>query len=484
LWRHVTAAGLALGVSASFVLEMPQTLTAAPASGSLSVESNPAGASLYVDGQFVGLTPLTIEADAGPHRVRLVNTGYLENSRVVVVDGGKTTAVRASLTAGVVQSSQPALRIVVIQGEGGVNIIERQTAVAPIVEVRDRNDQPVAGAVVAFLFRGAGQVNAQRGVLRITTDALGRATANGLVPTRAGAMQINVTASFQGQTASITISQANFATAAQAAAAQTGGGSAGAAGAASAATAGGGAASGLSAATIGIIGAAAGGGALAVTKVASGGSSDGGCAYTLNPASQAVPGAGGNFTVALTTSCAWSAQSDQPFLTITNGASGNGNATIAYRAAASSASSARDGHITVTGAGGTASLTVTQTVPPSAALTISFSPDPVPFVSCSGTCHPYTTTYTVRETNNVGLTSLTTTFLFNVSGQVLQVGPFDETFANPIFGVIGTEVWNCFGPSSCASQVVGGGSLQMSITGVDVFGHTVSASRTVIFVAP
>jgi hypothetical protein len=40
----------------------------------------------------------------------------------------------------------PALRIVVIAGEHAVNIVQQKSAVAPIVEVGDRNDQPVAGA--------------------------------------------------------------------------------------------------------------------------------------------------------------------------------------------------------------------------------------------------------------------------------------------------------------------------------------------------
>ena len=45
---------------------------------------------------------------------------------------------------------QSNLKIVVIAGEGAVNVIQQKTAVAPIVEVRDRNDQPVAGVVVTF----------------------------------------------------------------------------------------------------------------------------------------------------------------------------------------------------------------------------------------------------------------------------------------------------------------------------------------------
>jgi hypothetical protein len=41
-------------------------------------------------------------------------------------------------------TSAAPLKIVVIDGEGAVNIIQQQSAVAPVVEVRDRNDQPDA----------------------------------------------------------------------------------------------------------------------------------------------------------------------------------------------------------------------------------------------------------------------------------------------------------------------------------------------------
>jgi len=47
-----------------------------------------------------------------------------------------------------------ALRIVVIAGEDAINIIQQKTAVAPLVEVRDRNNLPVPGAVVTFTIEG------------------------------------------------------------------------------------------------------------------------------------------------------------------------------------------------------------------------------------------------------------------------------------------------------------------------------------------
>jgi hypothetical protein len=61
------------------------------------------------------------------------------------------------------------LRIVVIEGEDGVNVIQQKSAVAPVVEVRDRNDQPVAGAVVTFTVRrGRASFNGARNLT--TTD--------------------------------------------------------------------------------------------------------------------------------------------------------------------------------------------------------------------------------------------------------------------------------------------------------------------------
>jgi hypothetical protein len=51
-------------------------------------------------------------------------------------------------------AQKPVLKIVVIEGEDGVNIIDKKTAVKPIVEVRDQNDLPVAGVPVQFAISG------------------------------------------------------------------------------------------------------------------------------------------------------------------------------------------------------------------------------------------------------------------------------------------------------------------------------------------
>jgi len=112
----------------------------------------------------------------------------------------------------------PALRIVVIEGEDAVNIIQQKTATAPVVEVRDRNDLPVAGAIVTFTVDGGGPA-AFGGVgqsVTVTTNAAGRATTASLTPLTRGTVQIQVTAAFEGQTASAVISQTNVMTAAEA----------------------------------------------------------------------------------------------------------------------------------------------------------------------------------------------------------------------------------------------------------------------------
>lgn len=74
--------------------------------GALTVETDPVGAAIYLDGRLIGQTPMQIDAgtlSAGDHRVRLVREGYLENARVVSMGGG-ARYVRVKLTpAGPVQ---------------------------------------------------------------------------------------------------------------------------------------------------------------------------------------------------------------------------------------------------------------------------------------------------------------------------------------------------------------------------------------------
>ena len=153
-----------------------------------------------------------------------------------------------------------ARKIVVLAGEDAVNIIQQKTAVAPLVEVRDDNDLPVAGVLVTFSVRGAKTATFSGGAptLSVVTDAAGRAAATGFTPIASGTVQINVTAAVQGQTLTTTITQTNFMTAAQAAQS-----SSGASGSSGAGVAGSGAAT-----AAGAGGAAGGGGGLSGLAIA------------------------------------------------------------------------------------------------------------------------------------------------------------------------------------------------------------------------
>ena len=162
------------------------------------------------------------------------------------------------------------LRIVVLEGEDSVNIIEQGTAVPTLVEVRDRNDLPVAGASVVFLLGEGGTATLNAGLSQVaaTTNALGQAAVT-VNPIASGAVQLQVSAAFQGQTATAAIVQTNFATVAEAAAAGAagaggaGGGGGGGGGATSAASGGAGGGGGIGAGTIVAVAGAAAGAAVA-----------------------------------------------------------------------------------------------------------------------------------------------------------------------------------------------------------------------------
>jgi hypothetical protein len=146
------------------------------------------------------------------------------------------------------------LRIVVIDGEDAVNIVQQRTATAPVVEVRDRNDQPVAGAIVRFAIRNGRATFSGARTLSVTTNTAGRAVAAGLTPTGTGTLQVTASVSFQGQTAAATIVQTNVMTAAEAASGAAGAG-------------GGGGGGGFPTTLVAVAGGAAAGGLIAVDAI-------------------------------------------------------------------------------------------------------------------------------------------------------------------------------------------------------------------------
>ncbi|MDQ4123908.1 MAG: FG-GAP-like repeat-containing protein [Acidobacteriota bacterium] len=74
------------------------------------------------------------------------------------------------------------------------------------------------------------------------------------------------------------------------------------------------------------------------------------CTYSINQTNQQFPAAGGNGTVTVTTGgdCAWTAVSNQPWITITGAGNGTGTGTIAYTVA-TNLGQARSGTIVIAG---------------------------------------------------------------------------------------------------------------------------------------
>ena len=89
-----------------------------------------------------------------------------------------------------------------------------------------------------------------------------------------------------------------------------------------------------------------------------------GCSYILTPTGASVAAGGGSGTTSLVTAsdCAWSASSSASWLTVTSAASGTGNATISYTAAANTGA-ARSANLTI--GGGTFIVTQARRTPAS-----------------------------------------------------------------------------------------------------------------------
>ena len=118
------------------------------------------------------------------------------------------------------QAAQPRFKINVIRGEGAQNRVTKGRATSQaVVEVRDENDRPVAGAIVTFALpnTGPGGTFTSGGLTTtVTTNQAGQATATFTPNSVAGSYNINVSAAVQGQTVTTSIAQTNLAMAAAA----------------------------------------------------------------------------------------------------------------------------------------------------------------------------------------------------------------------------------------------------------------------------
>ncbi|MBF0318293.1 MAG: PEGA domain-containing protein [Nitrospirae bacterium] len=62
--------------------------------GSLIIKSDPTPAKLYLDGKFMGVTPVKLNAHDGKYELSLVKEGHAPVSRMVTISKGTTTIMK------------------------------------------------------------------------------------------------------------------------------------------------------------------------------------------------------------------------------------------------------------------------------------------------------------------------------------------------------------------------------------------------------
>jgi hypothetical protein len=92
-----------------------QPLAPASSKGGLSVSSTPSGANVFVDNNFIGITPLTVNNLAvGSHTLTLKSDGYQEYSTTVQINAGATSTVSAVLPEVTPTPRSPLLPVTVL----------------------------------------------------------------------------------------------------------------------------------------------------------------------------------------------------------------------------------------------------------------------------------------------------------------------------------------------------------------------------------
>ena len=208
----------------------------------------------------------------------------------------------------------------------------------------------------------------------------------------------------------------------------------------------------------------------------------GSCAATLNPASQSVSAAAGSASVGVTVAngCAWTASTTATWITITSGATGSGNGTVAFDFAANPNTTSRTGTITIAGqthtvtqtgscpaslnpasqtvpAGGGAGATVAVTIPSGCAWTSSTT---TPWITITG------------SGSGTGNGSVDFTVAANTGAQ--RVGTI--TIAGQTHTV--TQSGNCTASLNPASQTVGAGGGAATTVAVTVLAGCAWTSST------
>jgi len=163
---HICRNVLAVALAGCLLVEPVATSrgeSAAPAQG-LFVATDPAGAAVFVDGRLAGSSPVHLSSvPAGPHRVRIVKTGYLENARVVTVAAGRLVPLTVRLTRAP-DSAAPTLEQVISGGGGSskkwiwIAGAGAAAAAAVVVLAGGKNAAPTPGTI-GVAPAGTGMIN-------------------------------------------------------------------------------------------------------------------------------------------------------------------------------------------------------------------------------------------------------------------------------------------------------------------------------------
>lgn len=109
----------------------------------------------------------------------------------------------------------PQYKLIIVRGENAQNNIKKGRATRPVVEVRDRNNKPVAGALVLFTLPSSGPSGTFVGggqVASVTTNSAGQASASFGPNTVPGQFNVNVSTTVNGQTVTAQIVTVNVIT--------------------------------------------------------------------------------------------------------------------------------------------------------------------------------------------------------------------------------------------------------------------------------
>jgi serine/threonine protein kinase len=122
--KLAAAAALLIGVTSAITLAALRYMAAPVAAdgmGTLLVQTNPSGASVEIDGQAHGITPLSLDLSPGRHTLKLANEGNIRSMPITIVAGGQVSQLielpRAASLLGELQvRTEPAGAQVTVDG--------------------------------------------------------------------------------------------------------------------------------------------------------------------------------------------------------------------------------------------------------------------------------------------------------------------------------------------------------------------------------